>query len=111
MAGPYQASILGHAVRLYKNASNDLIAVDEIVIHEASRTQKKDGSYFISGSMRNHRNTMYIGTSPSDRTVASIEMMGDYASYNSGKQLLIWVKESNNIEILLTSLAQIGEQV
>lgn len=110
--GPYSGSVIGSAVRYYKNSFDDILALDEITIIEHKRTKLADGTTFVSGKKQTKRTMFYIGKRPDVRTISSVNVLGDYSSYNVTKEILYWnIPTGKPIEIPMGDMPKVGDTV
>jgi len=113
MAGPTNTRQVGQALRIYKNADAKIIAMDDIAINADIRRINID-TFHHSASMSYQRTLFHLGVG--DRTVALIQMLGDYSSLSedSGDYLTAtWdsADNTNDIKITFNTLAKLGDTV
>lgn len=111
MAGPFSASVAGKACRIYKNASSDVLALDDIALMEIARQRSASGAFFSTTIIKTSRTNLYLGQMPSDRVIAKIEMIGDYESYDAVNDILTWKIEVQIITTPLQDMPQIGDTI
>lgn len=102
-----QTRQLGHACRIYKNADDTTLAIDDISIVENTR-HTKDGKMLRTGYLKTSRVLVNFGGS---RTISDIKMMGNYTSITADLKVATWAgnANSNDVEVSLSELPQIGD--
>ena len=108
----------GAATRIYRNAADETIRIDEIGVTFISRQQRQlspshDNAFVVSHERTLRVTRFHPGTS-SDRTVASIVLMGDYSSVEeSGGNFIsaTWNIGDACPEVMMTDLPDVGDAV
>lgn len=109
---------LGQLCRIYKNASNEILAIDTIEPVVDVSTLTTTNTYHRSvSSISVSRSTLYL-TLGASRIISVVQVIGDFSSIeeNSGDYLIVtWAASSSNENDVVFSLepkvAKIGDTV
>ena len=108
---------LGTALRIYKDASENVIGMDDIEV-VVDNIQKKDYTFHRSVNSIHVKRTLFHLVVSGSREVAIIQVLGDYSSIeeNGGDFLIAqWNKTSdseNDVQISLDGLvAKVGDTI
>ena len=110
MRGPQQTRQIGTACRIYKNSSDETLAVDSISIVERTRVARNN-QRLRTGYKNVQRTMINLGGT---RTIAKIQMVGSYSSIASDFTEATWAatgNDSNDVTINLDDLPQIGDTI
>lgn len=114
MPGPMQTRQIGWALRIYRNSDDKVIRIDDISIVADSRRINPD-LFHYSAYKKHHHMLLHLGIG--NRTVAIIQMLGDYDEIEdvSGDYLTAkWHAASqneNDVEIAFNDLPKLGDTV
>jgi hypothetical protein len=111
-SGPQQTRQIGSALRIYKNADDRVIGMDDISV--VASTRNLGTTFHRSSSFRSQRCYFHVGTV--DRDVALVQMFGDYddITYDGGDYLTAtWngTDDSNDSVMLFSGLAKLGDTI
>jgi hypothetical protein len=110
MPGPQQTRQLGSAIRIYRNAGNETLAIDDISI-TCNILRLTTDVWHYSPFVATHRLNLHLGSL--DRIIDNIQMIGDYMSISTDLSTAQWPTSEtvSGVDVSFSALSQIGDTI